>query len=129
MRINNHAELGPFINTIENTIIKILKNLDIDASSNSKDRGVYVNDRKIASIGLRVKKNNIYHGFSLNAHMDLSPFKYINPCGKEQEVTQIKHIVSTTLKRVYQVCIEEIENTWKTHRKIIKNIDLQRKNP
>lgn len=129
MRIHSYAELGPFINTIESTIITILKNLGISAKSDSKSRGVYVNNKKIASIGLRVKKNNIYHGFSLNANMDLSPFEYINPCGKRQEVTQIKHLANTTLGHVYQACIDEIENTWKLNKKIIKNIGLEQKNP
>jgi len=53
--------------------------------------GVYVNDKKIASIGLRISKNKTYHGVSINFDMDLKPFTYINPCGYEGlEVTQIK---------------------------------------
>ena len=61
--------------------------------------------------------------------MDLSPFEYINPCGKRQEVTQIKHLANTTLGHVYQACIDEIENTWKLNKKIIKNIGLEQKKP
>jgi lipoyl(octanoyl) transferase len=43
--------------------------------------GVYVNEKKIGSIGLRIKKNCSYHGLSLNNSMDLSPFNHINTCG------------------------------------------------
>ena len=55
--------------------------------------GVYVDRKKIASIGLRISKGKSYHGISLNFDMDLSPFKQINPCGyKGLEVTQIKDL-------------------------------------
>ena len=42
---------------------------------------MYVNGRKIASLGLRIKNGSVYHGLALNIDMDLSPFRYINPCG------------------------------------------------
>ena len=55
--------------------------------------GVYVDKKKIASIGLRISNGKSYHGISLNFEMDLSPFKQINPCGyKGLEVTQIKDL-------------------------------------
>jgi lipoyl(octanoyl) transferase len=43
--------------------------------------GVYVDGRKLASIGLRIRKNRSYHGLALNVAMDLEPFNRINPCG------------------------------------------------
>ena len=52
--------------------------------------GVYVSDKKIASIGMRVKNHYTYHGLSLNIDMDLSPFKLISPCGFDGlEMTQV----------------------------------------
>ncbi|MEY3190552.1 MAG: Lipoyl-[acyl-carrier-protein]-protein-N-lipoyltransferase, partial [Pseudomonadota bacterium] len=55
--------------------------------------GVYVNDQKIGSIGLRIKKNCSYHGLSLNNNMDLRPFDHINTCGYSGlEVTQLSDL-------------------------------------
>ncbi|HCJ1096942.1 TPA: lipoyl(octanoyl) transferase LipB, partial [Legionella pneumophila] len=54
--------------------------------------GVYVGEKKIASIGLRVKNGCTYHGIALNVNMDLSPFLGINPCGfAKMEMTQMRH--------------------------------------
>ena len=56
---------------------------------------MYVNDAKIAALGLRVRKGCSFHGLALNVDMDLEPFKRINPCGyPDLEVTQIKSFVS-----------------------------------
>ncbi|MDH5378160.1 MAG: lipoyl(octanoyl) transferase LipB, partial [Gammaproteobacteria bacterium] len=57
--------------------------------------GVYVDGKKIASIGLRIRKQCSYHGLSLNVRMDPEPFSRINPCGyKGLEVTQISTLCS-----------------------------------
>ena len=47
----------------------------------NQKHGVYVNDAKIASLGLRIRKGCSFHGLALNVNMDLSPFNFINPCG------------------------------------------------
>ncbi|WP_410962514.1 lipoyl(octanoyl) transferase LipB, partial [Salmonella sp. SAL4358] len=52
--------------------------------------GVYVGDRKICSLGLRIRKGCSFHGLALNINMDLSPFLRINPCGYAgMEMTQM----------------------------------------
>ena len=80
---------------IEKAIIALLKQYDINASGKEGAPGVYVNEKKIAALGLRIKRNKSYHGLSLNVDMDLSPFKQINPCGYAgMEVTQIKSLKS-----------------------------------
>tara|TARA_Y100000992_G_C21022606_1_gene376497 strand:+ start:40 stop:642 length:603 start_codon:yes stop_codon:yes gene_type:complete len=76
---------------IQEFIKDLLSDLSIESSFIKGAPGVYVNEKKIASIGLRISKNKTYHGISINFDMDLKPFKYINPCGYEgMEVTQIK---------------------------------------
>lgn len=61
--------------------------------------GVYVEHRKIASIGLRIKNGCSYHGISVNVDMDLSPFSSIDPCGfKGLEMTQLRNVGITTSK-------------------------------
>ena len=79
--------------TIQNFVKDLLKQVSIDCNFVEGAPGVYVDKKKIASIGLRISKGKTYHGISLNFDMELSPFKQINPCGYEGlEVTQIKDL-------------------------------------
>jgi lipoyl(octanoyl) transferase len=81
------------VDVLENTTINVLKQYGILARAKKDSPGVYVNDEKIASLGLRVKKGFSYHGLSLNIDMDLTPFSYINPCGfKDLKVTQLRKL-------------------------------------
>lgn len=83
------------VNSIESAIIALLNKQDIKASGKEGAPGVYVDEKKIAALGLRIKRNKSYHGLSLNIDMDLSPFQQINPCGYEgMAVTQIKDLKS-----------------------------------
>ena len=70
-----------FVCAIEESVIRLSADYGILAARRDKAPGVYVNDAKMASLGLRVKKGCSYHGLSFNMDMDLSPFKRINPCG------------------------------------------------
>jgi lipoyl(octanoyl) transferase len=66
---------------LEECIIESLAEFAIDAYAKADAPGVYVNDSKIASLGLRVRRGCSFHGLALNVNMDLSPFLRINPCG------------------------------------------------
>lgn len=69
------------VTLIENGIVAALKDYGINAYPKSDAPGVYVDDKKVASLGLRVRKGCSFHGLALNVNMDLSPFLRINPCG------------------------------------------------
>jgi lipoyl(octanoyl) transferase len=69
------------VSHLENAVIDLLKHYGIDAIARKEAPGVYVNGEKVASLGLRVKKDYCYHGLSVNVNMDLSPFTLIDPCG------------------------------------------------
>ena len=69
------------VNLIEQSIVALLAEYGIAAAADPKAPGVYVDGRKIASLGLRVRRGCSYHGLSLNVDMDLEPFQRINPCG------------------------------------------------
>lgn len=73
--------LKKLVNTLEQATIDLLNEYEISASRLENAPGVYVDDRKIASIGLRVQRGCTYHGLSLNVDMDLSPYDRIIPCG------------------------------------------------
>ncbi len=79
------------VSRLENSVIAMLADFDVSATARTDAPGVYVDDRKIASLGLRVKKGACYHGISINIDMDLTPFSLINPCGYQgMEVIDFK---------------------------------------
>ncbi len=69
------------VTLIENSIIASLADYNITATAKPDAPGVYVDNKKVASLGLRVRKGCSFHGLALNVNMDLSPFNLINPCG------------------------------------------------
>ena len=71
------------VNLIESSMVDLLLTYQIAAHRNLHAPGVYVQNEKIASLGLRIRRGLSYHGVALNVDMDLSPFKSINPCGYE----------------------------------------------
>lgn len=75
---------------LEQTVVDLLADFDIEAASRKDAPGVYVEGRKVASVGLRVRRGGSYHGMALNIDMDLEPFSRINPCGfNDLEVTDL----------------------------------------
>ncbi|WP_349431787.1 lipoyl(octanoyl) transferase LipB [Methylomarinum sp. Ch1-1] len=76
-------KLGPrqLVSILENAMIHALEQYGIQAAAKAEAPGVYVGEKKIGSVGLRIKNGCSYHGLSLNNQMDLTPFQYINPCG------------------------------------------------
>ncbi|ACX88897.1 lipoyl(octanoyl) transferase LipB [Pectobacterium parmentieri] len=82
------------VTAIENTVIGTLAHFQIEAHARPDAPGVYVGERKICSLGLRIRKGCSFHGLALNIAMDLSPFLRINPCGYAgMEMTQISDLV------------------------------------
>ncbi|WP_409566866.1 lipoyl(octanoyl) transferase LipB [Rheinheimera sp. 4Y26] len=69
------------VTLIEQVIIQTLAENGVQAYAKSDAPGVYVDEKKVASLGLRVRKGCTFHGLALNVDMDLSPFGRINPCG------------------------------------------------
>src|SRR5690606_3729437 len=69
------------VSGLERSVVDLAREFCIEASSRREAPGVYVDDRKLASIGLRVRRGASYHGMALNVGLDLEPFSRINPCG------------------------------------------------
>ena len=107
---------GPkkLVSTIQEFARNLLADLSIDCNFIEGAPGVYVNKKKIASIGLRISKGKSYHGISINFDMDLSPFKQINPCGYEGlEVIQIKDLNKHVSKlQLEKMVINLLKNTF-----------------
>ncbi|WP_034946634.1 lipoyl(octanoyl) transferase LipB [Erwinia oleae] len=78
------------VSAIEQTVINTLADYGIDAAARADAPGVYVSEKKICSLGLRIRNGCSFHGLALNVDMDLTPFLRINPCGYAGlEMTQL----------------------------------------
>ena len=77
----NKLSIRRLVSGIEHSILMYLKNKKIIGKLKKNAPGIYVDEKKIASIGLRLKKGYTYHGLSLNVNMNLDPFLDIDPCG------------------------------------------------
>jgi len=94
---------------LEQTLLTVLAGYQIPAKIQCGAPGVYIDEKKIASVGLRVKSGCTYHGIALNVNMDLSPFSGINPCGfANMEMTQISHFQPTIV--IEEVCNHFVES-------------------
>lgn len=77
----NNLDIRTLVNSLENATISTLGQYGVAAKNKKDAPGVYVDEKKIASVGLKIRKGCCYHGLSINVAMDLSPFSRINPCG------------------------------------------------
>ncbi len=96
------------VELLEDVVILLLRECGIEAVSRRDAPGVYVDGKKIAALGLRIRHGCSFHGLSLNVDMDLEPFTRINPCGYTGlEVTQISDI--TDAKDIQSIASRLVE--------------------
>ena len=109
----NRRELGvqSLVRLLEQAVIDLCSDHAIRAQRRDNAPGVYVDNRKLAALGLRVRKGRAFHGLSLNVDMDLAPFAMINPCGYEgMEVTQLRQLgVDDSIATVSRQLQEHLE--------------------
>jgi lipoyl(octanoyl) transferase len=77
----NNLMIRQLVSILENSVIDFLKKNKITSYSKIEAPGVFIDEKKICSIGLRIKKDYAYHGLSFNVDMDTKPFTLIDPCG------------------------------------------------
>jgi len=110
-------DIRKLVSKIENCIIQTLKEYKIESYNDSKNIGIWVdkqkNSKKIAAIGIRVKKWVAYHGFSLNVCNDLSKYKGIIPCGiRNRGITSLKDMGVKNYRNIEEVIIKKFLNTF-----------------
>ena len=82
------------VSVLENSIVTLLQHFNIESITRRDAPGVYIGDKKIASLGLRVRRGFSFHGIAVNVSMDLTPYGAINPCGYAGlEMTQLAEYV------------------------------------
>jgi len=97
------------VSAIEQTVVDTLAHFGVSANARADAPGVYVDGKKICSLGLRIRQGCSFHGLALNINMDLTPFLRINPCGYAGlEMTQLSAWQpGVTLSDVQPVLIEK----------------------
>ncbi|MGC1119968.1 MAG: lipoyl(octanoyl) transferase LipB [Candidatus Methanofastidiosia archaeon] len=109
--------VSTYIRTLEESLILLLKGYGITASIKEGYPGVWVEPRKVASIGVRVRNMVTYHGFALNVTTDLEPFNRIKPCGLNICMTSVREQthqdvpmdqVKTEYKKAFERCFDVV---------------------
>ncbi|MCE9947400.1 lipoyl(octanoyl) transferase LipB [Hafnia paralvei] len=105
----NKFGVRQLVTAIEQTVVNTLEKFSIEAYARADAPGVYVGEKKICSLGLRIRKGCSFHGLALNTAMDLGPFSRINPCGYAgMQMTQISALnPDVTLENVQSVLVEQ----------------------
>ncbi|OGT58646.1 MAG: octanoyltransferase [Gammaproteobacteria bacterium RIFCSPHIGHO2_12_FULL_42_10] len=96
-------KIRQFVDLLLQAVIDLLATYNVNAYTKSDAPGIYVDHKKICSIGLRIKKGCAYHGMAFNVAMDLEPFSRINPCGfTGLKMTQLSDYLTTST-----ICLEQ----------------------
>jgi lipoyl(octanoyl) transferase len=86
------------VTALEKSVIHYVAELGVAAECRRNAPGVYVSDRKLASVGIRIRRGSSYHGIALNVSLDMEPFSRINPCGYAGlEVTRLADLTSVNI--------------------------------
>ena len=110
--LRNKKDIRKFINSIEKTIIETLNTFDIETFSDKDNIGIWYNEngkvKKVAAIGVRVKKWIAYHGFAININNNLDQYKKIIPCGiKDKGITNLVKIKKKDYSKLGDLLIEK----------------------
>jgi lipoyl(octanoyl) transferase len=105
------------VRLMEQAVIDLLARHGVTAQGRDDAPGVYVDNAKIASLGLKIKNGCCYHGIAFNVDMDLSPFDFINPCGYAGlRVTQARDVgITTLLQELEQQLAQNLINLLQQH--------------
>jgi lipoyl(octanoyl) transferase len=109
-----------YVKGLEEIMIRAAACWGVTAERNPKNRGVWVGNRKLGSIGVAVRRGITFHGFAFNVNLCLEPFSWINPCGlKGVEMTSLERELTRSLP------IEEVRETLKRNTESVFKIDLR----
>ena len=106
-------DIRKLLNKIEDCIINILKEYKISSYADKKNIGIWIGEKKIAAIGIRVKKWVAYHGFSLNVSNDLTKYEGIVPCGiSDKGITSLKDFGIKNYNDIDELIKKQFLNTF-----------------
>ncbi len=116
-----------YVSKLEDIMISTSRDFGVDIERNDINRGAWVGNKKIGSVGIAVKKGIVFHGLSLNVRPDLTPFKWINPCGLEGVgITSLEHElgVEINIDNAYDRIIENTKEIFEVNFKPLTKEEL-----
>ena len=108
-----------YVETLEEVMIRTAADWGITAIRNSLNRGVWVGNKKLGSIGIAIRRGICFHGMALNVNISLKPFQWIIPCGLENT-----EITSMELERSGNVSMNQVRERIKHHLEAVFDITL-----
>jgi lipoate-protein ligase B len=102
---------------IEEALLRLLGHFQLECERDPEHPGIWIENRKIAAVGLHISKGITMHGFALNVTCDLRPFSYINPCGiKDREVTSMEKELGwrPSMRDVKHTLLEKFADVFET---------------
>ena len=114
--------LRHLVSALEDAIVLTLEDSGVNAYAKKDAPGVYVNDKKVCSVGLRIRKGCSFHGLAFNVDMDLSPFSRINPCGYAGlEMIDSKRLMGpNTMAQAKQIVVKHFSDLLNIHPLVYK---------
>ena len=104
-------DIRKLISQVESCVINSLKEYKVSSYADKENIGIWVDNKKIAAIGIRVKKWIAYHGFSLNVSNDLKKYKNIVPCGiKDKGITSLRDLGVTNFNKIDKIITKHFLN-------------------
>ena len=112
-----------FVGTLEEVMIRVAADWGIVAGRNPKNRGVWIGNKKIGSIGIAIRHGISFHGIALNVNTSMDPFSWINPCGlRGVEMTSMQQALGR------EIVMEEVRSATKLHIRKIFGVELEQAN-
>jgi len=127
----NKIGVKDFVHGLEEIMKLTAMDFNIDADRNSKNHGMWVNNSKIGSVGISIKRGISFHGLAMNINPDLEPFSWINPCGlTDISITSIeKGLKKNTANNLdlsdYPVSMERIKHAFINHFSSVFNYSIK----
>jgi lipoate-protein ligase B len=112
-------KVGDYVDSLEEVMIRTAADWGIRAERNAMNRGVWVDSKKLGSIGIAIRRGICFHGMAFNVNVSLTPFGWINPCG-------LRHVGMTSVEREleYEVSLSQVRKTLKRHIKAVFGVEL-----
>jgi len=103
-------DIATLVDILEEIMIRVAADCGIPAEQNALNRGIWVGNKKMGSIGISVRRGVSFHGFSININLSLEPFNWINPCG-------LQNIGITSMEResAQKVSMDQVRKAVKFH--------------
>ncbi len=124
LKLPDRLEVRRLVTDLEDVLIETCRDFGITAGHEGPERGVWVEDRKIASLGLAVQRNVTFHGFAHNVNTDLAAFLKIRPCGHAGTI-----MTSMAKQLGHTVDLEDVKASVIVHFQRVFGITLRRVNP